>query len=308
MLTRRSWLGATALAATTPLWSADARTIGHDRLAILTDEAAYSPEDALAFSQQYGLKWVELRDVPGKRYPYYNREPAELKAAAQTFKDAGVKVSFLNTPFLKIAYPGSTVIGKNETPDKVKARIEHDRIAYETRFTELEKAIRCCHIFDVSALRVFGFLRTAEPQALFPQIAECIAGMAEVAHRQGVRIYLENEGSCNVGTSAELARIIQLLPANQVQMNWDPGNAIGLGEKGWPDGYRMLPIDRLGNAQVKGKGLLEEKEFVDWAAILPQLAHDGYQGRIGLETHYFDGTLIEKSHRAMKKLIAMTEA
>jgi hypothetical protein len=35
---------------------------------------------------------------------------------------------------------------------------------------------------------------------------------------------------------------------------------------------------------------------------------DGYQGRLGLETHYFDGTRIERSHLAMDKIVKLAEA
>jgi sugar phosphate isomerase/epimerase len=41
---------------------------------------------------------------------------------------------------------------------------------------------------------------------------------------------------------------------------------------------------------------------IDWTSIIQQLNKDGYQGCIGLETHVFDGTLIEKAHLCMKEI------
>jgi hypothetical protein len=35
---------------------------------------------------------------------------------------------------------------------------------------------------------------------------------------------------------------------------------------------------------------------------------DGYKGQIGLETHYFDGTKLERSHLAMDKIIKLADA
>ena len=39
-----------------------------------------------------------------------------------------------------------------------------------------------------------------------------------------------------------------------------------------------------------------------WRDILTALENDDYPGKAGLETHYFDGTVIEKSHLSMKEI------
>ncbi len=55
--------------------------------------------------------------------------------------------------------------------------------------------------------------------------------------------------------------------------------------------------------QIKAKSLLPEyNELVDWPGIFDALANDGYKGKAGLETHIFDGTLIEASHKCLREL------
>ena len=44
-----------------------------------------------------------------------------------------------------------------------------------------------------------------------------------------------------------------------------------------------------------------EKE--DWKAIMAALEKDGYAGKIGLETHLFDGTLIAAAHTSMQEML-----
>ena len=66
----------------------------------------------------------------------------------------------------------------------------------------------------------------------------------------------------------------------------------------------MLPKNRMLNVQVKGKGVMPaspEKE--DWRGIMQALDKDGYKGKIGLETHIFDGTLIAAAHTSMEEIM-----
>src|SRR5687767_7383598 len=100
---RRTFL---ALAASAPLARAKNR-IDMSRIAVLTDEVAKSPAGAIAFAKQYGVTWLELRNVPGGKGHYGHLPEAELKQAAKEFHDNGLKVSFLNTGFFKITLPGT---------------------------------------------------------------------------------------------------------------------------------------------------------------------------------------------------------
>lgn len=299
ILDRRAFLGA-ALAS--PLAAGEPR-ITLDRISLLTDEIARSPSDAIAFCKQYGVRWVELRAVPGGGGTYAQLGEPVLLHAARELKDAGLRVSFLNTPMLKFTLPGSEPARRrNETPEQRQQREAREKSRFERRHQELANALRAAEIFEVPLVRVFTFTRVAAPDELLPRVAEILAPMAAEARGRGMKLLVENEASCNVATAAELRRICELVPDSGLGINWDPVNALGFQEPPWPDGYRQLPLERLGNVQMKARGLVVGPVMVPWREIFDALARDGYAGRIGLETHIFDGTLIEKAHRCMQEI------
>lgn len=284
-----------------------AARIGLDRISLLTDEIARTPADAIAFCKQYGVQWVELRGVPGGGGTYAYLGEDVLRETARQLREAGLRVSFLNTPLLKFTLPGTEPARRrNETPEQRQQRLERERALFDRRFEDLKKALRAAEMFDVRLVRIFTFTRVAEPEQLLPRVVEILGEMVSEARRAGVRLLVENEGSCNVATSAELRRLCELLPDEGLGINWDPVNAMGRGEKCWPDGYRELPVKRIGNVQMKARGLVIGPEFLPWGEIFDALAADGYSGKIGLETHVFDGTLIEKAHLCMQKILELT--
>ena len=298
-MTRRDLLAATL--ATPALWAK--RRFDRSRLSAITDEIGKTPEDSIAFARQYGLQWIELRSVPPKGREYiYLDEPA-LKAAAASFRAAGLKVSFLNSSLMKYPWPGiDAAPRKQDTEAAIAKRKAAGAARYEKRMEDLKKALNAAQILGVDKLRIFTGTRAAEPEKFYPRIAEIVGEMAFVAEKEKIHLLIENEGSCNVATSAESAAIMKLIPSRAVGLNWDPQNAISR-ETPFPDGYAALPKKRILNAQFKGKGIMpESKEKLDWKAILQALDRDGYKGCVGLETHIFDGTLIEAAHVSMKEM------
>jgi sugar phosphate isomerase/epimerase len=272
------------------------------RISLLTDEVGKTPAESIAFAKQYGVSWVELRGVPGKGETYAFMDEAPIRELAAEFKSAGLRVSFLNTPMLKFTLPGTEPPRRTpETPERKQAREEREKRRFDERLTELNKAIRTAHILGVKGIRVFTFTRVANPDEVMPKVAEILIEMERIAAKEGVQLLVENENSCNVATSAELKKICDLVPGKAFGVNWDPVNGMRR-DKEWPDGYRLLPKKRIGNVQMKAEGLVVGPELLDWGAIFRQLVKDGYQGKVGLETHIFDGTLIEKAHLSMKKI------
>jgi len=138
-----------------------------------------------------------------------------------------------------------------------------------------------------------------------PRVAEILNEMADIAEKQKIHLLIENEAACNIGTSAELADILKLVPSKYVGLNWDPLNAFHLKERPFPEGYEMLPIKRIGNVQIKGKSILPGSEQLDWRAIFDRLEKDGYKGQVGLETHIFGEIQIQASHDSMKEIVKL---
>jgi L-ribulose-5-phosphate 3-epimerase len=302
---RRSFLASLSVA---PLLTAASR-LERDRIAFISDEAAANPAEAIAFAKKYGLRWIELRDVPGGGGHYMRQSADVLKETAKQLHDNGIRVSFLNTPMFKITLPGTEpVFRQPETPEARQKRIPRHQAEFDRRKEDFEKAFRAAHLLGVDKIRVFTFLRTAEPEKVYPQVADIIGEMAEMAGKEKIKILIENEVPCNVVTCAEFATFMKLVPEKTVGINWDPMNGTSRKEVQFPDGYKLLPLKRLGNVQMKGHTLLDPAQILDWGGIFKALAQDGYKGQIGLETHYFDGTKIEKSHKSMTEIFRLLES
>lgn len=280
-----------------------AKPIQRNRISAITDEIARSPEQAIEFCRQYGLKWVELRGVPkadgARSREYFQLPEADLKLAARQFSDAGLGVSFLNTSMLKFWLPGT---------EPASARVKPDPTRFEHRKEELEKAAAAAHILGTDKVRIFTFWRVKDPATVTARTAELIEELGEAAGKLKVRLLIENEGACNIGSAAELATLMKQIKSKQVGINWDPLNAEHSKEVAFPDGYNMLPSSKIWNVQIKGASILQGKEWMDWTAIFRRLEKDGYRGQVGLETHIFGEIQIQKSHESMREIMRLVSS
>lgn len=308
MLTRRQLLLTSAALSQTPAVLAGRKRIDYARVSAVTDECANTEAGAMKFATDHGLKWVELRAVPGVKASYHLWDESNLKASAKMLSDAGVRVSFLNTPLLKYVLPGTVVERKNDTPEARQKREARDQMLFDRRLEDLRKSIRAAQILGVDKVRVFNFMRVAEPEKIYPRIAEVLNEMAKIAEEEHIHLLLENETSCNSVSCEEVAAMLKLVPSKYVGINWDAMNGMGLKEQPFPAGYQKLPKKRLGNVQIKGKTLLDYPEKLDWKAIFAGLEKDGYQGQVGLETHIFGPQLFDHSHTCLNTLKRMLEA
>jgi sugar phosphate isomerase/epimerase len=302
-MTRRELLAAGAACAL-PL---RARTHWYkSRISAITDEIGNTTEESIAFAHQYALQNVEIRDrhTSESRKEYFTLSEAEIKADAVRFRQEGLKVSFVNTSLMKFTWPGMEPPRRRpEEPAAREKRLASEKAQFDRRMEDFEKAIHCAQWMGCDKVRVFTGTRLADPRSAFQQVADVLGPMVMAAEKEKVYLLIENEGSQNVGTSAELADIMKFIPSKWIGMNWDPHNAYGK-ETSYPDGYKLLPQKRLLNIQVKAKGVMPaspEKE--DWKAIMTALDHDGYAGKLALETHIFDGTLIAAAHASMEEIL-----
>lgn len=306
VMTRRELLAGAAggLLATSPLNAFKPR-ITKANISAITDEIGKTQADAIAFAHQYGLQWVELRHVPETKKEFAFLTEPELKRWAAELAANKLKVSFLNTSLLKFTWPGmEPVRPPKETDEQRATRVAAEQKRWERRKDDVASAVAAANILGVDKIRVFTGTRVEHPETTYKQIVQVMEELAPIAEKNKVRLLIENENSQNIGTATEVKDIMSMLPSKTVGFNWDPQNALALKEVPWPDGYSVLPKDRMLNAQFKGKGLLDDSpEKLNWKAVLEAMQKDGYRGHIGLETHIFDATLIEKAHESMKNIL-----
>jgi sugar phosphate isomerase/epimerase len=300
-MTRRELIAAAAAFAPT-LWAKAG--IDKSRISAITDEIGLSTPEAIAFAHFYGLSNIEIRSPAEKGRKEYALLPeAEIKADADLFKKEGLNVSFVNTSLLKFTWPGSEPARKRqETPEAREKRIATEKSRWDRRVDDAQLAIRCAHIMGCDKIRVFAGTRVEEPKSMYQRIADALGELSKLAEREKVYFLLENEGSQNVATSAEIADVLKLVPSKWIGFNWDPNNAHGL-ENAFPEGYNVLPKERMLNVQIKGRGIMPPTPHEDWKTIITALNNDGYAYKIGLETHLFDGTLITAAHKSMDEIL-----
>jgi sugar phosphate isomerase/epimerase len=303
MITRRGFV-ASAVSASA-LGGKSLPPVDRSRISAITDEIARSPQAAIEFLKQYGLRLAELREVPGGKGTYdEGLSETQLRTAAKELQDAGIKVSFLDAGSMKYYLPGTEPPRRRPESDEARAkRAAAAGAEFERRMDHIRKSITAAKILGANKVRVFAFGRVAEPLALLPRIAQVLEPMVELAAKEKIQLLVENEASCNVATAAEAAALMKLMPSKWIGINWDIEGGIGQKEKAFPDGYNLLPKNRIGNVHIKGRSVLDYPDRQNWRAIFDAMTKDGYTGNFGLETHIFGEGQIQASHDSMKEIL-----
>jgi sugar phosphate isomerase/epimerase len=276
------------------------------KLGIITDEISSDLEPALDFIAGYKLHWCELRDVWGKSLMITPQN--DLDRAKKMIADRGLRVSDIGSPVFKWNIPG--VASKpNEKHDFALGNFTE-----EDADKALEKSFDLARFFGTDKVRIFSYWRVPDPEKVYPQVRDRLGKAARLAGQNGIVLVLENEHECNVGTGKELGRILRDVNSPALRGNWDPGNAVMLGETAYPDGYlavkglfpHMHIKDARKNPQTGrivwapvGGG------FIDFKGQFAALRKDKYSGTMSLETHYRrpDGNKVESTRESLEGLL-----
>ena len=157
-----------------------------------------------------------------------------------------------------------------------------------------ERAFEIARRMCAGIVRVFSYWRTVEPEKCFDRVVAALRELADKASKHDLVIGLENEHACNIATAAESARVLKAIDHPQLKLVWDPANAFVSGEIPYPDGYRLLPAQRIIHVHAKDCHVQNHKPVwgalgdmgVDWKGQIRSLVEDGYRGYISLETHW----------------------
>lgn len=257
------------------------------RLAAITDEFSPELEAALDAMHSVGMTGVELRTIGGRNIVDLSDNEIERIVAAARARE--MEIVSIASPLLKCVLADAPPVDN---------RFQQDVFGSPYTFDDQPRLAR--RAFDIARLtgarivRVFSYWRTVDPARCEDRIVTALQALADEAARHDITIGLENEYACNVGTADESARLLDGLSHAHLQLIWDPANAFILGDTPYPDGYRLLPRDRILHVHVKDCVVREGRAVwgpigdmgIDWAGQIAALKRDRYRGWLSLETHW----------------------
>ncbi len=308
MLTRRKMiagLGIAGLGTMLPSFATAASTCPF-RLAVINDEITQDFEKACKIAaQDFGLSWIELRSMWDTNV--VNLSPKQIADAQKLLAEYKLRVTDIASPLFKADWPGAPISKQSERRDQFHAKedaTEQDRV--------LEHSIVAAKAFKTERIRCFDYWRLDDQKPYREAINKKLRQAAERCAKDGMILVLENEMSCNTATGEEAAAVLKAIPNKNFMLNWDPGNAAALGSTPYPDGYRLLPKDRIGHCHCKDVTRHPDGKFdwkpvgggvVDWVGQFKALQRDGYRLAVSLETHWRGGgTPEESTHISMDGL------
>src|ERR1700740_494005 len=215
------------------------------RLAVINDEITQDFEKVCQIvSGDFGLLWIELRSM-------WNKNVTELDAkqvedARKILEKHKLRVTDIASPLFKTDWPGAPRSSQSEIRDQFHADFDaggQDKL--------LERCISLAKTFNTDRFRCFDYWRLDDQKPHRAAINAKLQEAAERCAKDNLVLLLENEMSCNTATGEESAAVLQAISKKNFMLNWDPGNAAAIGSMPYPDGYKLLPKERVGHCHCK---------------------------------------------------------
>jgi len=263
------------------------------KVGIIADEISDDFEESLDIALEHRVRHVEVRSLWKTNVSEVTDE--QVQRAKEAVARRGMRVIGIAGPVYKTHLSEELAGDVGDTHQaKAAASIEeHLRI--------LDRTIRVAKEFGTDIVRTFAFWRRGTPTPeIHDQIEAHLRRAVERAEAAGVRLALENEHACFIGTASEAVEALRRIPSKNFGLIWDPGNAANLDpvEDVFPGGYELLKsgigFDRIFHVHLKDvaevNGGLKFTEFgkgkIDFRGQLRALVEDGYEGAIAMETHW----------------------
>ena len=281
------------------------------RLAVINDEITTDFEKACAIaSGDFGLHWIELRSMWNKNVTDLNAK--EIEDSRKILAKYKLQVTDIASPLFKTDWPGAPRSVNSQRRDVFNADVDAKK-----QDQLLETCISLAKAFNTDRIRCFDYWRLDDPKPYRAAINTRLRVAAARCAQERMILLLENEMDCNTGTGEEAAALLKAIPNKNFMLNWDPGNAAALKSKPFPDGYHLLPKNRIGHCHCKDLVYKPDGKYdwapvgggvVDWVGQLQALKRDGFHGGLSLETHWRGAGTPEASTRVsmdgLKKTLA----
>jgi L-ribulose-5-phosphate 3-epimerase len=282
------------------------------RVSVINDEISQDFGHACEVaSREFGMGWIELRGMWNKNIVKLDEK--EVAEARRILEKYGLKVTDIASPLFKVDWPGAPKSKFSEA----KSFGADFTLAQQDEV--LERSMDLAKAFQTNRVRCFDFWRLEDQAPYRAAINEKLRDAAVRAQKKGIILVLENESACNTATAAEAVKVLSAVPSPALMLNWDPGNAAASGEIPYPDGYNLLPKERIGHCHCKDVVKIGKADWapmgggvIDWSGQFKALKRDGYHDAVSLETHWNGGGSPEESSRkswaGMKKLLQQDDA
>ena len=277
------------------------------RVSVINDEISQDFGRACEVAaQEFGMGWIELRSMWKKNVVSLDeKEVAEAQRILEKYK---LRVTDIASPLFKVDWAGAPK-SKFSTANDFRANF-----GFGQQDEVFERAIAMAKAFKTGRVRCFDFWRLENQAPYRAAMNEKLLQAANKAGQQEITLVLENDSSNNTATGAEAAKVLEAVKSPHLMLNWDPGNAAASGETPFPNGYDLLPKERIGHCHCKDavkKGHGYEwapmgAGIIDWAGQFKALKRDGYDFAVSLETHWRQGSpeaSSRKSWAGMKRLL-----
>jgi L-ribulose-5-phosphate 3-epimerase len=271
------------------------------RISVINDELTQDFGRACEIAaRDFGMQWIELRGMWNENVVNLNQK--EVAEAKRILEKYNLRVTDIASPLFKTDWPGAPKSKFSPKTPQFGADFSFDQQA-----DVLERSISLAKTFGTDRIRCFDFWRLEDQGPFRSAMNAKLLEAANTAGKQGMTLVLENEGACNTATGAESAKVLAAVQSPHLMLNWDPGNAAGAGEKPYPDGYALLPKNRIGHCHCKDAVKSSSAGKYDWAAMgegvvdwvgqFRALKTDGYRFAVSLETHWRGAGSAEASTR-----------
>lgn len=305
--TRRNFLAGTGAVAAAFAAEAPIRSFAETpyiktpfRLAVINDEISQDFDHACHVTAvEFGLQWIELRGMWGKNITNLDaQEVAESKRILAKYK---LRVTDIASPLFKVDWPEGALA--HDAPRQPSFGADFN---FEQQDALLGKCIDLAKTFDTRRIRCFDFTRLKDQRPYRAAIDDKLRKAAETCAKSNLVLLLENEMTCNTATGAESAKVLAAIPNKNFMLNWDPGNAAAAGSIPYPNGYDLLPKERIGHCHCKDVVRKPDGKYawapvgsgtIDWVGQFKALLKQHYHYGVSLETHWRGAGTPEASTR-----------
>jgi L-ribulose-5-phosphate 3-epimerase len=270
------------------------------RVAVINDEIGQDFGHVCEIvSREFGMEWIELRGMWNKNIlKLDSKEVGEARNILEKYK---LRVTDIASPLFKADWPGAPQSKFSPKRDQFNADFTFDQ-----QGEVLERSIELAKAFQTDRVRCFDFWRLDDQAPYREAINAKLQEAANTAQKKGIILLLENEPACNTATAAESAKVLAAVTSPALMLNWDPGNAAEHDEIPYPDGYNLLPKNRIGHCHCKDAKKKPDGKWgwapmgggtIDWPGQFAALKRDGYHFAVSLETHWRGAGTPEESTR-----------